>query len=81
MVKESRIITPITKANSLIHIDVQHQIIYNFKPPTFSTRSNALAQEPLPQGNTIYNFGRPFLGHLNYTLSLSEPCLGLENKI
>ena len=43
----------------------------------------AQAQEPLPQGrgHEIYNFGRTLLGHYYYTLSLSDPCLGVEKKI
>ena len=39
---------------------------------------HAPAQEPLPQ---VYNFGRPFLGHHNYILGLSDLCLGVEKKI
>ena len=42
---------------------------------------HALAQEPLPRGHKIYNFGRPFLSHHYYTLSLSDICLGVEKKI
>ena len=34
-----------------------------------------------PGGHEIYNFGRPFLGHQTYILSLSVRCLGLEKKI
>ena len=30
---------------------------------------------------TIYNFGRPFLGHHYYTLSLFDLCLRVEKKI
>ena len=30
----------------------------------------ALAQEPLPRGHEIYNFGRPFLGHPTYLVCL-----------
>ena len=37
--------------------------------------SHTIAQEPLPRGHEIYNFGRPVLGHHYYTLTLSEPCL------
>ena len=33
------------------------------------------------KGHEIYNFGRPFLGHHNYILSLSDLCLGVEKKI
>ena len=32
-------------------------------------------------GHEIYNFGRPFLGHHYYTLSLSDLCLGVEKTI
>ena len=42
---------------------------------------HALAQEPCPGGHEIYNFGRPFLCHHNYILSLSDLCLGVEKKI
>ena len=35
---------------------------------------------PCPGGNEINNFGRPFLGHYYFTLSLYEPCLGVEKK-
>ena len=28
----------------------------------------------------IFNFGRPFLGHYYYVLSLSHPCRGIEKK-
>ena len=31
--------------------------------------------------NGIYNFGRPFLGHHYYTLSLFDLCLRVEKKI
>ena len=40
-----------------------------------------LRQNPCPGGYEIYNFGRPFLGHHYYLLSLSELCLGVEKKI
>ena len=33
-----------------------------------------LAENPCPRGHEIYNFGKPFLGHLHYTLSLYGPC-------
>ena len=36
---------------------------------------------PAPRGHEIYNFGRPYLGHHYYMLSLSEPCLWVEKKI
>ena len=34
-----------------------------------------------PKGHKIYNFGRPFLGHHYYILSLSDLCLGADKKI
>ena len=39
---------------------------------------NALAQEPLPGGHVIYNFGKPFLGHHYYILGMSYLCLGVK---
>ena len=42
---------------------------------------HALAQEPLPGGHEIYNFGRPFHGHHYYILGLSDLCLEVEEKI
>ena len=33
-----------------------------------------------PGGLEIYNFGKPFLGHHNYILGLSDLCLGVEKK-
>ena len=43
--------------------------------------SHALAQESLPWGSwNFYNFGRPFVGHHIYILSLSVLCLGVEKK-
>ena len=41
----------------------------------YSLYGHTLLQKPLNQGHEIYNFGRPFLDHHYYTLSLSEPCL------
>ena len=32
-----------------------------------------------PGGHEMYNFGRPFLGHHYYIISLSDLCLGIEN--
>ena len=29
----------------------------------------------------MYNFGRPFLGHYYFILSLSDPCPGVKKKI
>ena len=34
-----------------------------------------------PRAHEIYNFGRPFLGHHYYKLSLYGPCPGENNKI
>ena len=42
---------------------------------------HAPAQEPLSRGQEIYNFGRPFLGHHDYILGLSDLCMGVEKKI
>ena len=36
---------------------------------------------PCPGVHEIYNFGRPFLGHHYYILSLSDQCLGVEKKV
>ena len=38
-------------------------------------------KNPCPGGHEIDNFGRPFLGHHNYILSLSVLYLGVEKKI
>ena len=38
-------------------------------------------KNPCPGGHEIYNFGRIFLGHHYYTLSLSDLCHGVEEKI
>ena len=35
-------------------------------------------KNPCPGGHESYNFGRPFHGHHNNTLSLSDLCLGVE---
>ena len=40
-----------------------------------------LHNNPCPGGHEIYNFGRPFLGHHYYTLSLYGPCSGVEKFI
>lgn len=43
---------------------------------------HALAKDPLPRGNKIYqNFGISFLGYQNYILSLSVVCSGVEKKV
>ena len=36
---------------------------------------------PCPGGHESYNFGRPYLGHYYYILSLSDLCLGVKMKI
>ena len=41
----------------------------------------AIAQEPPPRGNEIYNFARSFIGHHNYVLPFSDLCLGVEKEI
>ena len=41
---------------------------------------HALAKKPCPRSHEIYNFGRPFLGHHNYILTLSVLCLEEEKK-
>ena len=38
-------------------------------------------KNPSPVGHEIYNFGRPFLGHHNDILSLSDLCQGVKKKI
>ena len=38
-------------------------------------------KNPCPGGNEIYSFGRLFLGHQYFILSLSGQCLGVEKKI
>ena len=40
-----------------------------------------LHQNPCPRGYEIYNFGRLFLGHHHYILSLSDLSLGVEKNI
>ena len=42
---------------------------------------NDLYGHALTCGQEIYNFGRSFLGHHYYTLSLSDLKLGAEKKI
>ena len=38
-------------------------------------------KNPCPGGHEIYTFGRLFLGHHYYKLSLFEPCPRVEKKI
>ena len=40
--------------------------------------NHAQAQEPLPLGSCNLHFGRPFLGHHFYQLSLFDLCMGIE---
>ena len=47
----------------------------------FSLCGRAPTQNPYPVGHEVYNFGKPVLGHHYFTLSLSEPCPGVEKKI
>ena len=47
----------------------------------YDLHGHTLAQEPQPRGHEIYNFGRPFVGHYCYILSLSNLCMGAEKKI
>ena len=35
-------------------------------------------KNPCPGSQEIYNVGSHIIGHHYYTLSLSEPCLGVE---
>ena len=43
--------------------------------------SHTIAQKkPCPEGNEIYNFGRPFLCHHYHVHSFSDLCLGVENS-
>ena len=37
-------------------------------------------KNPYPRGHEIYNFGRPFLGHHYYILSLFALCLRVERR-
>ena len=37
-------------------------------------------KNPSPRSHEIYNFGRPFLGHLYYILCLSDPCPTVDKK-
>ena len=37
-------------------------------------------KNPCPGGHESYNFGRPFLGHHYYILSLSDICMRVEKK-
>ena len=52
---------------------------YNKAISLYDLHDHTLDKNPCPGGHKIYNFGRHFLGHYYYTLSLSESCLGVEN--
>ena len=49
--------------------------------PLYELYGHALALEPLPGGHRSYYFGRSFLGHYYYILSLSDLFLEVEKKI
>ena len=57
--------------------------IMHFHYMTYRYMDTPLQKNPCTGGHEIYNhnFGRPFLGHHYYTLSLSEPCPWVEKKI
>ena len=38
-------------------------------------------KNPCPGGHESYNFGRPYLSHKYYILSLSDLCMGVKMKI
>ena len=50
----------------MLYIEHVIKITYNLNTP--------------PVRHEIYNFGRPFLAHHYYILSLSDPCQGVEKK-
>ena len=53
--------------------------ILHFHYMTYMTM--AQYKNSCPKGHKIYNFGRPFLGHHYYILSLSDLCMGADKKI
>ena len=55
-----------------------HYITYNIYIYNLATPQH---NNPCPGGHIIYNFGKPILGHHYYTLSLTEPCPGVEKRI
>ena len=59
----------------------EEDIWRNYAFSLYDLYDHALAQEPLPRGHEIYNFGKPFFGHHYYILGLSDLCLGVEKKI
>ena len=46
----------------------------------FDFMATPLHKTPCPGSHEIDNFGRPFLGHHNYLLGLSDLGLGVEKK-
>ena len=48
--------------------------------PLYDLYGHTLAQEPFPRGSESYNFGRLFLGHHYYIISLSNICMGVKKK-
>ena len=52
----------------------------DFKRNNAFTIYDLYGQTPAP-GVMKLNFGRPFLGHYYYILSLSDICMGVEMKI
>ena len=51
----------------------------HFHSMTYMVRP--LHKNPSPGGHENYHFGRLFLGHNCFILSLSDLCLGIEKKI
>ena len=47
----------------------------------YRTYDHTLHKNSCPRGHESYNFGRPFLGHHFYILSLSDSCLEVEKNI
>ena len=82
LVDPSLVITIIYLVCLIYSVGVEKKILKkNNAFSLYDLYGHALAQEPLPRGHEIYNFGRPFLCHYNYILSLSDLCLGVEKKI
>ena len=50
-----------------IRLGVEKKIFKEIMHFYYDLYGHALAQEPLPGGHEINNFGRPFLGHHYYT--------------
>ena len=69
-------------SSSGLCLDVEKKIfkdIMHFHYMTYMTTPQH--KNPSPGGHEIYNFGRPFLGHHHYILSLSDLCLRVKKKI